>query len=235
MDSNKEGHHHNLQAKKGNTGSLLDRLSLSARDRLLTSLSGGFGKGPFARGLPPQPLVPITSTDPKTGALGPLLPSSLSSHPCPVAAADTQAMHLPCRPCCHQTTGEGPGLYYISLLPKTPPTSLARGALQPSPLHWVLEFPGLAGSRPWRRCRQVYQSSSCCLTAGARLTASQWLEFQPFSLLNTSWALPPTHNKFLSSPASWQCSPGPPTWGHSGTLGSIRPPGCSPSWRHPQL
>lgn len=126
-----------------------------------------------------------------------------------------QAMHLPCRPCCHQTTGEGPGLYYISLLLKTPPTSLARGALQPSPLHWVLEFPGLAGSRPWRRCRQVYQSSSCCLTAGARLPASQWLEFQPFSLLNTSWALPPTHNKFLSSPASWQCSPGPPTWGHS--------------------
>lgn len=94
VDSNKEGHHHNLQAKKGNTGSLLDRLSLSTRDRLLTSLSGGFGKGPFARGLPPQPLVPITSTDPKTGALGPLLPSSLSSHPCPVAAADTPG-HAP--------------------------------------------------------------------------------------------------------------------------------------------
>lgn len=130
-----------------------------------------------------------------------------------------QAMHLPCRPCCHQTTGEGPGLYYISLLPKTPPTSLARGALQPSPLHWVLEFPGLVGSRPWRRCRQVYQSSSCCLTAGARLPASQWLEFQPFSLLNTSWALPPTHNKFLSSPASWQMQPWTP---HVGTLRDTR-------------
>lgn len=71
----------------------------------------------------------------------------------------------------------------------------------------------------WGKCLQVYQSSSDCLTAGAGLPASGRLEFQPFSLPNTSLALPlrPTHNK----PHSFQqarrySNPGPTAWGHAG-------------------
>lgn len=126
-----------------------------------------------------------------TGGLGPvccLVPSLLLS-PCGVPAA-----------------GPLPALLLLlqAPLPHWPlPAPLEAQTAPPwlpQPSAYSLPAPSLStGARvsPWRirpewgKCLRVYQSSSDCLTAGAGLPASGRLEFQPFSLLNTSLALPP--------------------------------------------
>lgn len=169
----------------------------------LTSLSGGWSA---ASNVPAQGPIPglcswpqrFNEWHPGPGPSllpGPLLPSS--SHPC------IRALHAaasPCRPPkSPEPEAEPPNLGGpeqigppSSASPATQPAtpSPSTPPRMPFPLHRVLKFPGW--TVVWKRCLRVYQSSSDCLTAGARLAASPRLEFQPFSLLNTSLGHPST-------------------------------------------